>query len=329
MLLPDLATLQRFVASADFNSLDKIEPSLLDVESDYLLPVLGADLHAALELEATTPTPGSVRARLLLAAQRPLAQLAFALALPQLQTTVSETGVQILSTATHKTAFQWQIADQQRDLRRKGLSAIGQLIEQLEASTDALAVAWRASTAGQAHRQELFTRVDDFIRFIPLPGGREVFVQFLADMRRAESFDLVLATGLPLLQELRTQVRTRSLSSENQTLLEDYVWPALASLTIARALASSVATVSASGGEITAARIDTSNEKEGEGGSELITQRALAARLDGNRYLQQLRVYLNAEASPSRFATYYASSAYTAPAPPAEPRAAGATARFC
>lgn len=315
MLITDIETVRAYVGNADFADFTRIEPYLAEVEARELRPLLGETLFAALDVVV----PSGEAQRILAFVRQPLVQLAVAEALPHLQTTLSDTGVQIQTTQTHKTAFQWQIDQQAAKLRRSGYAGLSLLIDQLEGNIEPLATAWRGTTEGKAHRRQLFTRYSEFARFVQLGSGHAGFRQLLPHIRIAESFDLVLALGRPFLDELRAQVLNRSLTADNKELLEERVWPALALLALGRAFVGSLATLGDAGAEVLAARIDATNSKEGDGGAEVITDAVTQARLDGTRYLQELRAYLNQEAGATRFATYYGSSAYTAPP---QPRAA-------
>jgi hypothetical protein len=122
--------------------------------------------------------------------------------------------------------------------------------------------------------------------------------------------------GPEFLQELRDQVKARSVSSENQNLLRTYVYPALASLTIGHCTAEMGLKLTGDGIELMVARLDDSNAKEADAGlDQLLANKTSEALLAGARWLRQLTDYLDRTASATRFATYFHSPAYTAPVP--------------
>ena len=79
------------------------------------------------------------------------------------------------------------------------------------------------------------------------------------------------------------------------------------------------------------ARIDDSNSKEADAGlDQLLQQKMNQALATGDRYLRRLTDYLDRQASATRFATYYNSPTYTAPAAaPVRNTPTSKTYKFC
>jgi hypothetical protein len=322
-LLKTIDELKRYVAV----DMDRLQPGteleLAETEASIITPVLGQELQdwlqASYDDPSFDPTSKALPGQLLRAVQAPLARLAMAVGTTPHQVSIDNTGIHILTTAESKTAFQWQIDRLQELLRRRGLNSLDALVEWLEAHRDDSAElrAWASSAAGQRHRQELFTSTGTFQFYENISGSRAVFEALGQVRRRLESFELGPVLGTEFLTELRDQVRTRSLSSDNQNLLRSYVYPALASLTIGHAVPELGLTLSGDGIDLTIARGDDANAKEADAGlDQLLQQKSTQALADGARYLRQLTSYLDRTASATRFATYFSSSAYTAPAPP-------------
>jgi hypothetical protein len=251
--------------------------------------------------------------------QAPLARLAVANGVVTHQLSIDATGVHIMSTETSKTAFQWQLNQYQVLIQRRGLAGLDALMLWLEAHRDDSSElrAWAASPAGQAHRRELFTHTTDFQLYENISKSRAVFEALGPVRRRLEGFELGPVLGPAFLAELREQVLTRTLTSENENLLRTYVYPALASLTIGHAVPELGLSLNGDGIDLTIARLDDSNNKEADAGlDQLLQNKANQALLDGARYLRQLTSYLDRTASATRLATYFNSDAYTAPALP-------------
>ncbi|WP_201979353.1 DUF6712 family protein [Hymenobacter rubidus] len=310
--------------------------ALREVENTTLALMLGKDLRAWLQAQYDapdfSPTADSLAAELLRRVQRPIARLGVAAGLAEHQVSIDNTGIHILTTETSKTAFQWQTNQLRTQLEQRGQGDLDALVQWLEENRDASDElrAWAASEAGQRHRRELFTSTADFQQYENISAARPVFLALGPVRRRLEAFELARVLGPDLLQELREQVRARNLSLDNQHLLRTYVLPALASLTVGHAIVELGLKLTGDGIELMVARLDDSNSKEADAGlDQLMAKRSLEALATGARYLRQLTRYLDRTASATRFAPYFHSAAYTAPAPPAARALTAKTFRFC
>ncbi|MGI4760923.1 MAG: DUF6712 family protein [Janthinobacterium lividum] len=322
-LLKTIDELKGYVAVAMPQIMPAIALELAEAEVQLIAPVLGPALLTWLQAEYDAAgfdrLGASLAAQLLRAVQAPLARLAIVNGVVTHQLTLDATGVHIMSTDTSKTAFQWQTNQYQALLQRRGLANLDALVQWLEAHADASPElrAWAASATGQRHRRELFTCTADFQQYENISASRAVFEALGPVRRRLERFELGPVLGEELLQELREQVRTRALTSENENLLRTYVYPALASLTIAHAVPELGLALNGEGIDLTIARQDDSNSKEADAGlDQLLRSKASVALLAGARYLRQLTSYLDRTASATRFATYFRSPTYTAPGQP-------------
>lgn len=327
MLLKTLAEFQAYVA-ADFNVKTGLPPSfvleLAETEATLIAPLLGLPLYtwlqAAYDAPGFDPTASTPAAGLLRAVQAPLARLAASSGITTHQVTIDGTGVPIVSTDKIKTAFQWQSRELQALHQRRGYAGLDALVLWLEDHQgDAPELqAWAASPAGRRHRHELFTSATDFQGYENIGASWLVFEALRPVRRRVETFELRTVLGSAFLLELREQVEARTLTSENENLLRSYVYPALASLTIAGAVPALSLRLTPDGIDLAIQRPDDANAKEADAGlSELLYQKAQQARAVGERYLRQLSEHLDEVASATRFATYYASPTYTPPGRPA------------
>ncbi len=319
-LLKTIAELKGYVALDTKGILPSFALELEFVETQTIKPLLGgvlyAWLQAAYDAPGFDPAGPSLDAQLLRAVQAPLARLAVAANLTLHMATIDETGVHIVSNDKSKTAFQWQTNAQQAFLLQRGNLGLDALVEWLEEHRDDSPElkAWAVSTAGQRHRRELFTSTAEFHEYEGISESRQVFEALRPMRRRMESFELQRVLGAEFLHELREQVRTRTVSSENQMLLNTYVLPALAALTIGHAVPELGLRLTGEGIDLTIARNDDSNAKEADAGLDaLLAKKVNAALMDADRYLTRLTDLLDRTASATRFATYFKSPTYTNP----------------
>lgn len=327
MLLKTLSEFQGYVA-VDFNVNTGLPPSfvleLAETEATLIAPLLGAPLYDWLRVaydapgfdaQALTPAAGLLRA-----VQAPLARLAATTGITTHQAKIDGTGVHIVSTDKIKTAFQWQSRELQALHQRRGYQGLDALVQWLEDHRDDAPElrAWAASPAGRRHRRELFTSATAFQEYQNIGGSWLVFETLRPVRQRLQAQELRTVLGEAFLQELLEQVEARTLTSENENLLRSRVYPALASLTIAHAVPALALRLTPNGIDLAVARLDDANAKEADAGlNELLRQLAQECLAVGERYLRQLTDHLDANASATRFATYFASPAYTPPGRPA------------
>ena len=303
------------------------EPVQLEEERlriHLILPLLGATLLHWLEAQyeaGTRATDLGVAGELLARVQAPLGRLAVAGTLDELQVTVGKTGIHIVSTETQKTAFQWQITALRRTLSRKGYQDMNALLSWLEENRTSSPEleAWAAGP-GQLYRRQLLVSAEEFSRYQNIQDSWPVFEALTAIIRTQELFILEPQLGYDYLSELREQVRTRTVSAENEELLEQFIRPALAACTLARAVPELGLRLSGDGIELAVARIDTDNSKEADAGlDQLLRDRAFEAQWTADVLLEKMRKFLNQRASATRFATYFRFGPYRDPGVVAAP----------
>lgn len=328
MLLQLLTTkeeLQRYV-TVDFAS-EVPGPLLIEMErlrAVLLLPVLGADLLHWLDAQyeaGTTVNDDSLAGQLLRRVQAPLARIGLSSCLDELQVTISHTGIQIMSTQTHKTAFAWQVASLKKTLCNKGYADMVVLLRWLEENRAASPElqAWAAGPS-QNLRRQLLTSADEFSRFENIGDSWLVFEALRPLLSRQELFVLEPQLGYDFLTELRDQVRTRTVTAENEELLAQFIRPALASSTLARAIPELGLRLTGDGIELMVSRIDTDNSKEADAGLDLLLQaRGHESQRAADILLEKMRAFLNRSASATRYATYFATGPYRAPNTPMVP----------
>lgn len=288
------------------------------LRGQLVLPLLGADLLHWLDAQyeaGTTPEDDTLAGELLRLVQAPLARLSVAGALDELQVILDNTGIHIVSTQTHKTAFQWQITSLRKTLTRKGYLDLNVLLQWLEdnRATSPELEAW-ATGAGQHHRRQLLTSATEFSHYENIQESWPLFAALKPLLVRQELFVLEPQLGYDFLSELRDQVRTRTLTVENEALLNQYVRPALAACTLARAVPELGLQLTGDGIELMIARIDDSNSKEADAGlDQLLQARAFEAQRTADVLLERMRQLLNRVASPTRYATYFKFGPYRAP----------------
>ena len=297
--------------STDEDYFALLQPDLLLAEHDHLRPALGSDFFDEL-LDDTTEVATELR-RLLAFSLANLAMVSF---LDVAQVQISGSGVQIISTEREKTAFQWQIDRLQANLCRKGFNGLEKALAYLERHATDFPT-WAASETAQRGRAHFLASAAAFSAYYNISNARLTFQALASLLRKTESFRLLPALGEDFFEELKQQLRTDTLTAENEQLLGEYVRPALAHLTMAQAIGELGFSLNGQALELNVYRPDDANGKESDPGlTQLLDQKTAQALHDGERYLRRLVTHLNATASETRYPTYFASPTYAVPAVP-------------
>ena len=304
--------------NANFD-LANLQPAIRLVERQRVRPLLGPALYnelAALssaDLQAALDDEASAQGGLLRLLQEAVASLALVEYLPLGQVQVSDLGIEL---RVNKTAFQWQVNELRVAFRRTGYDALEEVLGYLDEHASDFP-GWATSAAASEARRQLLATALDFTRYYDIGGSRLTYLALLPTLRRVERFRIGGVLGALYLLELRTELLAGAVSADNQLVLEEYVRPALASLTVAAAVPEVGMSLRDGNLELDVYRFDNANEKEADASiDQLLARKVAQAEADGQAYLTQLRQYLNANASVTRYATYFNSSSYTDPTAP-------------
>jgi hypothetical protein len=298
-------------ASTDEDYFALLQPDLLLAEHDHLRPALGEDFFD--ELLAAASAEATELRRLLAFSLANLTMVSF---LDVAQVQISGSGVQIISTDHEKTAFQWQINALKANLSRKGFNGLEKALAYLERHAADFPT-WASSETAQRARGQFIATASEFSTYYNISNARLTFQALASLLPKTESFRLAPALGADFFEELKQQLRTATLTPENEQLVTGYLRPALAHLTMAQAIGELGFSLNGQNLELNVYRFDDSNSKESDPGlTQLLDMKAGQALHDGERYLRRLVTHLNATASATRYATYFASPTYAAPAVP-------------
>ena len=290
-----------------------LQADLLLVEYDQLRPLLGDSFYDGL-LETVADAGDAVQLRLRYLLSLALANLTMVEAIDALQVQISGTGIQIYSDANVKTAFPWQIDALKLMHCRKGYGALDKVLDFLDAH-GADFPTWGGSPAAARAREYFLSSADQFTEHYNISHSRQTYLALLPIIRKMERFALVPVLGQAYFDELKQQQAAGTLSPENAAVVAAYLRPALAHIVMGSAIGEMGFALNGAAFELNVYRPDNSNAKESDPGlQKLLDMKGDQALTDGERFLRQLRTWLNAQASAEKYATYFASSAYDAPA---------------
>ncbi|MFC6999590.1 DUF6712 family protein [Rufibacter roseus] len=289
-------------------SLEPLMGDVLLVEDSEIRKFLGEPFHSELLEKYEAGTLEQVVSGLVGHLQLAVANLAMESYLAVNQVSISDAGVLINSDSTTKTAFPWQIEQLKESFTAKGFAALEKVLKYLvKHSGDQLLAKWSESKFLDAFKDLYILSASEFSQEFPIEESWLTLYHLLPYMRNAQRMVIDRQLGHDLAEELHTQIKSGELSLENGKLVQLYLRPAQANLAAAMAMVSLDFNLTAEGLKICRKR------KPAETDDQNLLSRSAKAKREGKFYLEEMRKYLDREASETKYAAYFNSSQYTPP----------------
>ena len=287
LVLDDVKSL----AAIDFVSgFDVLEPFILDNENWLTRRYIGTALLSKLALVRTPAeigdAPSDLYKNLLLIAQGIVINRSLMQYIPEGQLDISENGIRISTSETKKTAFPWQI----EKLERRYLDASNEKIEQLlELLFENDITEWKDSDIAKRIRGNFVNSAKQFDLYFSINESHRTFLSLASDISYIERVYLKTILGEAFFLELRDKVAKGEDKLPQSPTDADKKY-----LTLIDLVRAAVVLLTANYAGSSLQRTDD------------IDQRATHAQ-------QQLKEFLNTNASAQLFTTYFNSNKYTSP----------------
>ena len=293
------------------NSIENWFPYIDEAQETFIKPVLGDVLYDQLQdlmaLDPVPPDDGTTTenlAELLAMLRKPLALYALWLGADEFGVSISSQGIQVIETPTHKTAPQYRVQNLKENWIRRANTALDLVLQFLD-----------------EHRADypayIFQDADLFIRNtlefnseVDIRESRRVFVALKPVIRSVERKYIRPALSAELFDELKQVLLSNSEMSKEQKALMDLIRPALAHLTISRALMEISIDVLDWGIFDTAGNTFSNVSSKQASNKDRISIMAEANQRDGEAELKALQQFLDETASETLYPLYFHSSRY-------------------
>ncbi len=315
MLFKTIDELRKYVAISLASDFSVISPFIAYCELRYIIPLIGKEQYDELNeaYNAEEPELSDEQTALLEKLQAALANLSYLESYDELQLQISDNGIRIISDGTYKQAFQWQITNLKSSNIRRGFAYMDEVLAYLEANKDTFTL-WADSDAYTQSKQFLINTTDDFNSYVNISASRKTFMALWPLMKKVELFFIVTRIGKDLYDEIKAEILEDNVSDDNKILL-DYLKPAIAHFTVARAVIELPMEITSTGFFIDSIKAGSDSYLERTPGDvKLLSEKKSLLEQDAEGYMRQLITYLDANASEDKYAAYFDSTYYTAPA---------------
>lgn len=307
--------IKKYAGITDSTNVGSMMPDIVDVEENKILPILGATLYNSLSAAyvANSITANSLEDKLLKKIQKALVNIALEQYSSLAQLDFSDSGIRQIEDQTFKSPKQWQIDDLRDYFFMKGYRAIDELLEFLEENKATFTTWVSDSKAYTINKKFIVSDTKSFQQFYDIKDSRLTFIALQPTMRIIEMMNIMPNISPALFTRIKNQIASNAITSDIQNILE-LLQLAITQFTIERAIDTKIIDLSKDGVYSRNYRANTDNAREKMKAD--ISDRELAKKSclqTAELAMENLRKFLNANASISLYPEYFASSLYVAP----------------
>ena len=293
------------------NTIENWFPYIEEAQETFIKPVLGLGLYEQLQdamaLDPVPPDDGTTlenQAKLLEMVRKPLALYALWLGADEFGVSVSSQGIQVIETPTHKTAPQYRVQNLKENWIRRANTALDLVLKFLDEHREDYP-AYICQDADLLIRNTL-----EFNSEVDIRESRRVFVALKPVIRSVERKYIRPALSAELFDELKQVLQSNAEMSKEQKALMDLIRPALAHLTMARALLEISIDILDWGIFDTAGNTFANVSSKQASNKDRISIMAEANQRDGESELKALQQFLDETASEDVYPAYFHSTRY-------------------
>jgi hypothetical protein len=293
------------------NSIENWFPYIDEAQETFIKPVLGNVLYEQLQdLMALNPVPpddGTAEAnlvKLIEMIRKPLALYALWLGADEFGVSISSQGIQVIESPTHKTAPQYRVQNLKENWIRRANTSLDLVLKFLDEHKEDYPGYEQQDT-------DLFIRGTlEFNSEVDIRESRRVFVSLKPIIRSVEKKYIRPTLSAELFDELKAAWKSDEDLTTSQNALLDLIRPALAHLTISRALLEISIDILDWGIFDTAGNTFTNVSSKQASNKDRISIMAEANQRDGESELKALQQYLDETASENIYPAYFYSTRY-------------------
>lgn len=310
-LIKTIDELVKYVEANSLSDIATIKPSIRTAERRGLVPVLGEAQYLELT-EAYNEDPQDLSPTeqgLLDLSQEAVANLAMALAVSRLAVQFGDSGIRRPVSDTQQTAYQYQEVNLRESFEQAGYDVLEDLLAYLD-TNKANFTAWAASDAFADYKSYFIPSGIVFSKYYATKQSRLCYISMRYIMKKVENFTVKDIVGPGLFTALKTAQKANTLSAKYAALLDDYICPGIALLTVATGLLQRAIEVSDKGVTVSLLGITKNSQERNPAPDAKTAAMAQSLITDATEYFNRLSTEL--AANPDDYPDYVAPAATSA-----------------
>ena len=310
-LILSISEVQQYIRVGNGLSIESLLPSLNEVMMQEMTYYLGEDLLAEIITQKNTNTITPRVSKILPHVLASVACLAVYKAGPEIEVLMSDNGILRQESNNEKSAYGGQVFRFRELAGNRGYAAIDSFLAILEKYVQDYPE-WVNSEYYQLKKGMIIRSVKEFEAAGESINGSSLTYRSLRQIMLTIQ-DQQISAVLPdaMYQEILAQLDTDDLSPANEVLVNRYLAPAIAKLTIEDALSTLPVEVSHSGVNVTQVEVAGDARTIKQANIAMIEKKAWTVRGRGMYYLANMKEYLNATASAQSYPLWYGSANYS------------------
>ncbi|MBB2149173.1 DUF6712 family protein [Pedobacter gandavensis] len=295
-IITTIDELKKYVEVSKSLKIETVGPSLKSAGRRHLKDCLGPELFLRLikayqDAGLKVSDMSDELKELAELCQAAAANIGMSLLIPRVSISISESGISRLENDNQKTAYQYQEVNAKESYLRSGYDALEDIFIYLEEHKE-LYPDWVASSAYLDFKKYFIQSAAEFSSLYNIQQSRLSFLAVRYIMKRIEDFQVKDIISKKLFDTIKSQVKSGTITPQNRILLDDFICPGVALITIAKGVWERALDISEYG--VTISMRGSSGNNELRQAAELKNQQKMADQLlaDGNLYLSQLGVFL-------------------------------------
>lgn len=310
-LISSISEVQQYIRVGNGLSIESLHPSLNEVMMQEMTYYLGEDLLAEIVTQKSTNSVTPRIEKILSHVLASVACLAVYKAGPEIEVLMSDNGILRQESATEKAAFGGQVMRFRELAGNRGYAAIDSFLGVLEKYEQDYPE-WLESEYYGLKKGMIIRSVKEFEAAGESINGSSLTYRSLRQIMLTVQ-DQQIRAVLPdaMYQEIMEQLETDTLSPANEVLVNRYLAPAIAKLTIEDALSTLPVEVSHAGVNVSQVEVAGDARSIKQANISMIEKKAWTVRGRGMYYLANMKEYLNASASAESYPLWFGSANYS------------------
>ena len=302
-LITDISQVRAASSINVSNTLDTWQPYLDEAELSFIKPAIGSALFNIFKEKSKEDFEEPFLAAITLL-RKPLALYALYLGIDEFAVSITSQGIQVVENDTHKPAPQYKVQNLKETWMRRAHTLLDLALLHLEANASDF------PTFSPSNPDLFIKSASEFNKYVDIRSSRRVFLTLIPTIRSVESKYIKHTLSNSYFDSLKQAVQASSSLSNDDQAVMNLIQPALAHLTMARALQEISIDILDWGIFANAASTFTNLQTKQTSNKDRISVMIEANLKDGEAELKELQEYLDTNSTASKYSQYFNSDRF-------------------